>query len=218
MNTLATVCRVDNYVRSFQLSDGSIINCMIYDTAGQERFDALNITYYKKANAVLLVYDISEKSSFEKIKSFYVPKIKENCTKNIPILLLGNKTDMENERQVTFEEGFALASEEDYEFKEASCLDNINVAGAFENLMERWNFESHGGLNVNIINEYKNNSKNDLNMSFTKSLTQLKLGNEMEKIRRNRSFTTLDKLDKGKETFSLTKTDSKNKKKKKCCK
>ena len=95
MNTLTTVCSPDKYIKTFQLCDGNIINCMIFDTAGQERFDALNFTYYKKADAVLLVYDISDKNTFYKIKNYYAQKIKEYCKKDIPILLLGNKTDKE---------------------------------------------------------------------------------------------------------------------------
>ena len=143
MKTLATVCGGDRYVRSFQLSDGTFINCMILDTAGQERFDSLNLTYYKKADAVLLVYDISQKSSFEKIKKYYVEQIKENCNEDIPVLLLGNKIDKIDERQVSYEEGIDLALKENYEFKESSCLKNKNVAGAFEDLLERWNFQNH---------------------------------------------------------------------------
>ena len=132
---------------------------MIYDTAGQERFDSLNFTYYKKADAILLVYDISEKRSFDKIKNFYAEKIKDCCKKDIPILLLGNKTDKENERQVTYEEGIALALKENYEFKESSCLQNINVAGSFENLIERWNFDYQKILRINSENNSQKESR-----------------------------------------------------------
>ena len=134
---------VDHYIKAFQLADGSIINCYIYDTAGQERYNALTLSYYKNADAILLVYDIANKNSFAKIKNFYVEKIKDSCKKNIPILLLGNKTDLEDKRQVTKEEGIQLAVEEHYEFKESSCVQNSNVAGAFEALVERWNVLMH---------------------------------------------------------------------------
>ena len=150
---------------------------MILDTAGQERFNSLSLSYYKRADAILLVYDISSKSSFDRIKKFYVPKIKENCKKDIPILLLGNKTDKENKRQVSCEEGMALALEENYEFKESSCLKNINVVEAFESLIERWNFESHKVLGKN---------------SETNSEYNLK---KKQAIKRSRSVTTIDKSD-----------------------
>ena len=64
MNNIATICGGEKYVTAFQLYDGTILNCMILDTAGQERFDALNTSYYRKADAILLVYDISNKKSF----------------------------------------------------------------------------------------------------------------------------------------------------------
>ena len=56
---------------------------------------------------------------------------------------MGNKTDLEDKRQVTKEEGIQLAVEEHYEFKESSCVQNSNVAGAFEALVERWNVLMH---------------------------------------------------------------------------
>ncbi len=130
----------DNINNSFQLSDGSIVNCHIFDTAGQERYRALNFQYYKKADAVLLVYDISKRASFENVKNYYISQIKEKCKEDIVILLLGNKADKENEREVSIDEGINLASQEKYEFKESSCLQNINVAGAFEYLVEKWNY------------------------------------------------------------------------------
>ena len=217
MDTLATICGGDKYITAFQLYDGTIINCMIMDTAGQERFDALNVVYYKKADAVLLVYDISNKSSFDKIKSFYVEKIRDNCNKDIPIVLLGNKTDLddENKRQVSYEEGTSLALKENYEFHESSCKRNKNVAGAFEALIERWNFENHRKQN-NLI---RTNSKDKIenNNIIKKNFTFKNLKKEMEKIniQRTRSYTTFNGKER-QETIQLKGT-LKKVKKKKCC-
>ena len=133
---------IDFVARSFQLSDGSVVNCLIYDTCGQERYNAINTSYYKKADVVLLVYDISSKNSFDVIKNYYCQNIKQFCKKNIPIILLGNKTDRENFREVKTEEGVELALKEKYKFKETSCLKNENVADAFEALIEMWNIEN----------------------------------------------------------------------------
>jgi len=132
---------VDFVEKSFQLSDGSAVKCFIYDTAGQERYNSINESYYKNTNGILLVYDISNKESFEKIENYYCPKIEEYSKKNIPIILLGNKADKENERQVSIEEGTNLAVEHKFKFKETSCLKNENVADAFEDLIEMWNDE-----------------------------------------------------------------------------
>ena len=91
----------------------------------------------------MLVYDISDRNSFEVIKEYYGPKIKELCKKNIPTILLGNKTDLEDKREVAIEEGAGLALEGNFKFKETSCQKNENVADAFEALIELWNFENH---------------------------------------------------------------------------
>ena len=134
-----------------QLSDGSVVHCLIYDTAGQERFNSINETYYKKADAVLLVYDITNKDSFDLIKNYYCPKIKEFCKKNIPIILLGNKTDLEENRVIPMEDGIALSVEYKFKFCQTSCLKNENVADAFEALIELWNFETQKKINgVNL--------------------------------------------------------------------
>lgn len=125
--------------RTFQLSDGSIVNYFIHDTAGQERYKSLCESYYRKAEAILLVYDISDRKSFETIEKYYCQKIKELCKKNIPVILLGNKADKEDEREVSLDEGVQLSNKENYSFKETSCLKNENVADAFETLIEMWN-------------------------------------------------------------------------------
>ena len=210
MSTFTTLCGADKFYRAFQLVDGSIINCQILDTAGQERFNSLSLSYYKKADVVLLVYDITDKFTFDKIKNFYVEKIKDNCKKDIPILLLGNKTDKEDERQVSCEEGMALALKEHYEFKESSCLKNINVAGAFESLIERWNFENHKALQ-------KSNLECDEEFSIKRNLTERNLGKGILDIKRTRSLTTINKNDKKKGIFILGDEQKKKKKKKKCC-
>ena len=131
-----------NYFTSYQLSDGSLVNVHILDTAGQEKYKSLNENYYKKASCCLLVYDISDKKSFEECKNYYNETIKEKCKENIKVVLLGNKTDLEDQRQVPSEEGATFASKNNYTFIETSCLKNTNVAGAFETLIEMTNIDS----------------------------------------------------------------------------
>ena len=175
---------LDFIPKTFQLSDGSVVNCLIYDTAGQERYNSINESYYQKADAILLVYDISKRKSFDQIKNYYCPKIEENCKKNIPIILLGNKTDKENERVVTIEEGAALAVEHKFKFKETSCVKNENVADAFEALIEMWNVEYH---KKRLIQTMRNG---ELPRSRTRFYTSSNLnkGKENEIIRRNSSI------------------------------
>ena len=122
--------------QTYQLSDGSLVNVEFLDTAGQERYRTLNNQYYRKADSCLLVYDISNKISFQSIKNYYKREIKEKCKDDIKIILLGNKTDLEDQREVSSIEGADFAFENNYIFMETSCLENRNVADSFETLIE----------------------------------------------------------------------------------
>ena len=107
----------------------------------------------------MLVYDISEQKSFDKIRDYYCDKIDELCKEDIPVILLGNKTDLNNQRKIKEEDGIELAKDNNYKFKETSCLKNENVAGAFESLIEMWNVE---------VNDDNKNFKNNLKINNTK--------------------------------------------------
>lgn len=133
---------MDYYPLIYKLADGEVINVHIWDTCGQERFNSICEKYYKRADGILLVFDISNRESFKKISNYYIEKIKNNCKINIPIILLGNKTDLNDERLVSQEEAINLAVNEEYIYKEASCLLNENVADAFETIIEMWNINN----------------------------------------------------------------------------
>ena len=208
-NTIATIS-VDFVVRTFQLSDGSVINCFIYDTAGQEKYNSICESYYRKADAVLLVYDISNKISFIKIKEYYCPKIKLLCKKNIPVLLLGNKADKEDERQVSINEGNELAVSKKFMFKETSCKRNENVSNAFEALIEMWNNKNKKKLFIQknrrpVLNYNKKSSQSIYEQGKKKNLTS----------RYNSVILDDDILDDDK-TFKIQKSVKTKKEKKKC--
>jgi small GTP-binding protein len=133
---------MEYYPVTYKLSDGNIINVHIHDTCGQERFNAITESYYKKGDGILLVFDITSQKSFDKIKDYYVANIREKCKKNIPIILLGNKTDLDDKRVVSQEEAIDLAVNEEFVYKETSCLKNENVADAFETIIEIWNINN----------------------------------------------------------------------------
>ena len=160
MNTIG----IPNSFQSYQLSDGSLVNVKILDTAGQEKFKSINEQYYKNADGCLLVYDITDKSTFDEIKGYYKEKIKENCKENIKIILLGNKTDLEENREVPPEEGANFAAENGYMFMETSCLQNKYVADCFETLIEIIGREAKQKNQTNDVEEtiriVKTNKKN----------------------------------------------------------
>ena len=160
---------IDFFTKTFQLSDGSAVNCLIYDTTGQEKFRAINTQYYRKANAILLLYDITYKKSFDEIKEYYSKEIRERCKKNIPVVLIGNKLDLENERKVSQEEAILLAKQENYIYKETSCKTNENVANAFEALVELWRNEERKKVLIgerSNSDEFRKNKKRENSSVF----------------------------------------------------
>lgn len=109
------------------------VKLKIWDTAGQERFRNITKQYYKGADGILLVYDITDRNSFEKIKD-WMKQIQENTIKEqIGIVLLGNKCDLED-RQVSLEEGQNIAKEYGILFWETSAFKDKNITESFEGL------------------------------------------------------------------------------------
>ena len=155
-----TTLGVDDQFQCVQLSDGSIIKLRVMDTAGQEKFTAINESYYKQADCCLLVYDITSMDSFKSIKNYYIKKIKEKCNNGIKVILLGNKTDLKDERQVSDDNGKDLAEKNGYMFMESSCKDNYNVSDAFTALVEITN------------NDFKRS--NTISRSHSRSLLSIK--------------------------------------------
>ena len=145
-----------------RLDDGTIVELNILDTAGQEKYDSINEMYYKQADCCLLVYDITSKVSFEELKTYYIPKIKENCGSILKVILLGNKADLKEQREVSENEGLNLATENKYIFMESSCKDNLNVSDAFSAIVQMTNFElkkSKKIVNLKLDKEKNNNNK-----------------------------------------------------------
>ena len=101
----------------------------IWDTAGQERYMSLCKTVFQRVDGVILVYDITEIKSFDNILNWI--KIVKEFNDKMPILLIGNKTDLENNRLISYEEGKKLADENNLKFFETSALNGNNVDEAF---------------------------------------------------------------------------------------
>ena len=102
----------------------------IWDTAGQERFKNIQASYYKGANGILVVYDITNRESFEHLNSWLI-EIEKNGNKNVYKLLIGNKSDLEDQRVVSKEEGKEFAEINGMEFFETSAKENFQVQEAF---------------------------------------------------------------------------------------
>ncbi|XWS35225.1 hypothetical protein CRYUN_Cryun21dG0107600 [Craigia yunnanensis] len=111
--------------------DGKEIKAQIWDTAGQERFRAVTSAYYRGAFGALLVYDISRRANFDNVAR-WLDELNSHSDTTVARMLVGNKCDLENIREVTLEEGKSLAEAEGLFFIETSALDSTNVRTAFE--------------------------------------------------------------------------------------
>nr|XP_021326485.1 ras-related protein Rab-37-like [Danio rerio] len=104
--------------------------CQIWDTAGQERFRSVTHAYYRDAQALLLLYDITSKSSFDNTRA-WLTEIHEYAQDDVVIMLLGNKSDMSSSRVIRREDGEKLAREYGVIFLETSAKTGLNVDEAF---------------------------------------------------------------------------------------
>ena len=133
---------LDYRLKSMTLNNEKNIKLQIWDTAGQDRFRALTKNYYKGANGIILIYDISATQTFENVK-IWINQIKEEANPNVIIYLVGNKIDLPPEsRTITEEEGKKMANEYKLLFKEASAKLGTNVNEIFQELVEKIDAEA----------------------------------------------------------------------------
>ena len=106
------------------------VRLQIWDTAGQERFRNVTKSYFQSSQGLVLVYDITDRESFEKL-NFSVDNIINFAPENAKFILVGNKCDLANERKVSYEEGENYAKNLNIKFFEASARDGTNVNELF---------------------------------------------------------------------------------------
>uniref|UniRef100_A0A0D9W0S1 Uncharacterized protein n=1 Tax=Leersia perrieri TaxID=77586 RepID=A0A0D9W0S1_9ORYZ len=125
-----TTIGIDFKIRTVEL-DGKRIKLQIWDTAGQERFRTITTAYYRGAMGILLVYDVTDESSFNNIRN-WIRNIEQHASDNVNKILVGNKADMdESKRAVPTSKGQALADEYGIKFFETSAKTNLNVEQVF---------------------------------------------------------------------------------------
>ena len=137
-----TTVEIDYLNKKTILPNGKKVNLLFYDTAGQERYQTIAANLIKNANAILLLYDITNMKSFEEI-SKWIESIKDTKGKDFPIALIGNKCDLENERVVDKEEGEEVANKNGFLFFETSSKDNINIEESIIALASKINIEEN---------------------------------------------------------------------------
>jgi Ras-related protein Rab-1A len=103
----------------------------MWDTAGQERFKTITSSYYKGVHGIIVVYDVTDRESFDGVHE-WMEQIEKSCTTNVARILVGNKTDLQDQRVVSTEEGQELADHYCIRFIETSAKDSTNVEKAVE--------------------------------------------------------------------------------------
>ena len=111
--------------------ENTITKIHIWDTAGQERFKSIAVNYFKNSHGFIFVYDISNSSSFNDVKNWIELAFANNKSANINFLV-GNKCDLESQRQVNVNEGEELAKMRNFTFFETSAKENKDVKKMFE--------------------------------------------------------------------------------------
>lgn len=128
-----TTIGVEFATRSINV-DGKTVKAQIWDTAGQERYRAITSAYYRGAVGALLVYDITNRKTFESVER-WLKELREHADSKIVVMLVGNKCDLAESRQVDVEEGTACAAKFGLTFLETSALNATNVEESFKTVL-----------------------------------------------------------------------------------
>lgn len=120
---------VDFKIKTIEV-DGKKIKLQIWDTAGQERFKTITASYYKGAHGIIVTYDITDKKSHQEVHN-WMSEVEKHAADNISRILVGNKCDLEDKRDVSKEQGEEMAEHYGIRFLETSAKVSNNVEQAF---------------------------------------------------------------------------------------
>jgi small GTP-binding protein len=108
----------------------------IWDTAGQERYRSLTRNFFKNADGIIVVYDITDRKTFDMVQS-WIQSVDENSKIKKQMILIGNKCDLEESREVSTGDGRNLANYYEMSFFETSAKDNVNLDQAFNCIINK---------------------------------------------------------------------------------
>ena len=125
----------DFKIKTVNINNSAQAKLNIWDTCGDEKFRSITKQYYRNAHGILLVYDITDRTSFENI-NIWAEDIKNNAPADCVVVLVGNKSDLTNKRVVSPQEGKKTADELGYLFNEVSAKNGDNIFLLFGNISE----------------------------------------------------------------------------------
>ncbi|XP_056152186.1 ras-related protein Rab-15-like [Lampris incognitus] len=139
---------VDFKMKTLEI-DGVKVRVQIWDTAGQERYHTITKQYYRRAQGIILVYDVTDQPSFQHIVK-WASDVDEYSPNKLQKILVGNKSDEQMKRQVTKEQGSKLAETYGMDFFETSVYANSNITEAFSHLTQLV-LQAHNSDAVNLL-------------------------------------------------------------------
>ena len=151
--------------KKIKFDENTLIKLNIWDTAGQEKFRAITKINYQDAAVIILVFDLTNKTSFNVIKDYWYPQVKENAPENVILVLVAAKCDLENRYEVDLNEAENYAKEIDAIFKKTSALDNIGINELFQEIGKK--ILSYDNFNGRIVDR---RTKSLENIEFENSL------------------------------------------------
>lgn len=122
---------IDFNVKIIPINDNTNVKLQVWDTCGQERFRSLTRSYYRDTDAIIIVYDITSRRSFENAK-IWIKEVEQYLDSDVLPVLVGNKTDLFTNREVQYFEGYKLANEKFMEFFETSAKYDNNIETLFK--------------------------------------------------------------------------------------
>ena len=128
-----------DYYTKQEMINNLNVSVKLWDTAGQERFKALTPSFFRNAEGVVIAYDVTNSESFDNLK-FWISSIKTNLfEKNIfiPIIIIGNKIDLEDMRDISKDVASAFAKENNFKYFETSAKTGEGVDEAFRDLVNQ---------------------------------------------------------------------------------
>lgn len=174
----------NNHLQTIQASflnkkiniDGKRLNLAIWDTAGQEKFHALGPIYYRSSNGAVLVYDITDEKSFQQVKT-WVKELRKMLGKDVCLIIVGNKIDLEKDRHVSLEEAEDYANKVGAVHFQTSAKLNQGVEDMFLVLSK----------NMLSINEQKESLNNSLSRQNSQRRNVVVVDDEQEQTAATKS-------------------------------
>lgn len=141
---------VDYWVKSLQLDNQATVDLQIWDTCGQERFKTITRQYYRDTHGCILVFDLTKKETFKNIE-IWIEDIKNFGNHEMSLIVVGNKCDLVENREVSKEEIDQFLQNYNYEYIEVSALTGENVKLGFEKISKLMTIENENAQNKSIM-------------------------------------------------------------------